>query len=334
MSIQNIRNALPARNPVAPAPRLRIPQHGSRPRVRLGHIGPSGPRVPLEDADTRVCHYPDTVQIWTRKPLHPRLWAIVIRNCGSIYDEHGPRKDDWRWQHRYLLHQPKVEALAQFRHLQHEINWVEFARDQVSGTKRAKLALDEFMHCHIRIVGKDPDYVVNKREDDQLTRYSGDGSWDSNQLVTYVEDHCRMTGEMHCNHWEWRTKGGKFVKRKGIRTVDDLLAFDHAAFWAKILREVYAIDLERLGRIMRNRQNETKSKKPLIVEWIKGRPFNLDKYRGNLTARACARTNTSRLPVPCIVQDLVDKHGMKLIRRALIRMHWTSGDVGRLSTLR
>jgi hypothetical protein len=72
-----------------------------------------------------------------------------------------------------------------------------------------------------------------------------------NNIVLYRQKFCRITGELHCVHLEWRARGRVTLRRLGINTAKDLFNFDHRAFWQK---RMLLIDFQtqRLGRAFRN----------------------------------------------------------------------------------
>jgi hypothetical protein len=72
------------------------------------------------------------------------------------------------------------------------------------------------------------------------TRYDADRAA-QNGIVFYKEDHSRITGEEYCLHLEWRLNRLRAVRAAGIETGQDLLKFDHRAFWQKRLR-LYEVD--------------------------------------------------------------------------------------------
>ena len=57
-----------------------------------------------------------------------------------------------------------------------------------------------------------------------------------NGLVLYSDKPCRWTRWPFCAHLELRCNGMAALRAKGIKSIDDLLAFDHRAFWERHLQ--------------------------------------------------------------------------------------------------
>ena len=100
-------------------------------------------------------------------------------------------------------------------------------------------------------------------EDGEVTRYDGPLRA-PNLLVCYREPHCRITGELHVVHLEWRCNGVGAVRAAGISKPGDLLTFPFRSFWRHRLLLVDITDKERLGRLYRNAGRKTKDRRPRI----------------------------------------------------------------------
>jgi hypothetical protein len=153
-------------------------------------------------------------------------------------------------------------------------------------------------------------YEIALFERTNHNRYDGPGRA-SNRTTFYQETHSRITGELRCLHFEWRAKRRGPVEKLGIVDLQSLVEFDHDAFWSvrfdKYLA-LYRVDVERLGRAIRNACDKTRDQSPQLqrVGWGRRRVLNLDTYRGEVAWRGCRR-----------VQELIGEYGFRSIWRAL-----------------
>jgi hypothetical protein len=106
---------------------------------------------------------------------------------------------------------------------------------------------------------------------------------------------------------EWRANVLRAVQAAGIKSAADLLQFDHHAFWKKRLLLV-DVEIERLGRIFRNRANKTRSRTPAFETDWRGVERNMDRYWGEVIVRSVGS-----------LQELLDTHGREVrVNRALL----------------
>jgi hypothetical protein len=118
------------------------------------------------------------------------------------------------------------------------------------------------------------------------TRYTGQRRV-PNKLVTYGDQPCRVSGEIHCLHLEWRLNGARALRRAGITTVSQLLELDHRQFWKErlLLRRV---NLEALGRqYNRHVLGKGRRRGPWIAFYGPGKPirYNYDGRAGYILMR-------------------------------------------------
>jgi hypothetical protein len=104
-------------------------------------------------------------------------------------------------------------------------------------------------------------------------------------VAAYADKPSKVTNEDNCVHIEHRCVGLPTL-RNGIETVRDMLAFDHAAHWRKLLSRLFLhIDYERYGRIHNNEMKGIKRRHAKIT-MIGGRvPYNFDARRGGMLYR-------------------------------------------------
>jgi hypothetical protein len=70
----------------------------------------------------------------------------------------------------------------------------------------------------------------------------------ANKLVNYAEQGSRISGELFCEHVEWRLIGARALRRAGIGSLNELLKLDHRQFWTERLL-MRTVNLDRLGRM-------------------------------------------------------------------------------------
>jgi hypothetical protein len=218
-------------------------------------------------APTDICAYFDMIQVWVREPLdHGRL-AWLRGQCGrrdrrlrgGLHVQTRPARFDRNYRQLLQLRQPKAPA---FRWLAGRedalINRAEITLDLTFESNAERDDAQEFVHQHLvrRWHGRRQEIRINSSDND--TRYDA-GRGAPNRMVIYDEDHCRITGELHCLHIEWRVKGAKAVRSAGIESPRDLIGFNHHRFWQRRLL-LYEADLMRLGRLIRNHRSGARSR--------------------------------------------------------------------------
>jgi hypothetical protein len=234
------------------------------------------------------------VQAWIREPMDRTTLTELRELCGrgGIYAENAPARFNTRYRQRIELRQPTMRALSWLaRRDDALINRAEIAVDYLFDNWAGRDDAFDFVHQHIvrRWHGKKQEIRVfkpSRRTDtDRLggTRYDA-GRSSPNSIVLYPEKHSRVTGELACLHLEWRLNGLKSVRAAGIRSGRDLIEFNHRQFWQKRLM-LYAINRERLGRLIRNRARGNRSKVPEFRP-INGFKINWDKRTGDVWIRA------------------------------------------------
>jgi hypothetical protein len=265
--------------------------------------------------------YFDKIQFWVCEPLDLNTLALLKRSCGpgGVHIDSRPARFNNRhrqYRQRIELRQPSQRALRWLaRRNDALINRAEITLDLVFKYRADVEEALDFLHQHLvrRWHGKNQEIRVFRSlpcGDDVgslESRYDA-GRWASNALVLYRENHSRVTGELNCVHIEWRVKGLRATRAAGIESGQDLLEFDHRAFWQEQLL-LYTVDRLRLDRYLRNHLTDERRTTPGIRQ--------LGRYRYNAEGKigeACARSCET-------VQELIHKFKSSFrIHRALIRM--------------
>jgi len=99
----------------------------------------------------------------------------------------------------------------------------------------------------------------------------------------YADLASKKTGDDFCFHIEGRHHGVEAVRRIGIKEIDNLLVFDHEAYWAKYLN-LYSVDFERLGRLHFNRL-EGRKRKTSRISVSRDFRYNVDAAAGRALFR-------------------------------------------------
>lgn len=102
-------------------------------------------------------------------------------------------------------------------------------------------------------------------------------------FIAYPDEPDRNYGHENCFHIEARHHGARAVRRAGITTAQDLIAFDHVAFWRSKLT-FYKVNLERLGRFHDNRHSENKRQRTRIHQ-CGSFDYNVDHAIGSVLFR-------------------------------------------------
>jgi len=105
------------------------------------------------------------------------------------------------------------------------------------------------------------DEYIPDDEEIGVERVDGPG-WARIKSVIYREGHQRLTGQCHAVHVEIRLRSAQACKGAKV-VLGKLGQFDFVGIHKRRLA-VYDIDVERLGRLLRNRWNGTKSRDPLL----------------------------------------------------------------------
>jgi len=257
-------------------------------------------RLNAPAAPTAVHAYFDNVQVWLRRPADPTALRFLRKHCGKggIYVDNRPAPFGQGYKQRLELKQPLATALQWLAERDDVlINRVEITLDYIFDSRIDRDRAQEFFHHH-RIrrwhSNKQPIWLCRTSNDgngrgrysservyeieEATTRYDS-GRRSRNGTTVYLENHSRVTGELFCLHLEWRANGLRAVQGAGIKSAVDLLEFDHHEFWKKRLL-LTDLDIERLGRLFRNRAQGSKSRSTAFKP-DRGRQINMDRRWGH-----------------------------------------------------
>jgi hypothetical protein len=252
----------------------------------LSHCAADNCRCPIPDA---VHRFADLAVVWTRQnPRRDNLAAFRPR----------PRiTDPPRWSPYPIWYidfpQPKPDTLATIASRSHWHLFVtELAMDWIYLDPERRAVAWEFYHQH-SLQRRHRDAVCFDHE----TRYSRRETTPSGRptrinIVAYPDRLSKVTGEP-CVHIEARLHGAPVLRDLGIRSADDLIGFDHHAFWRERLL-LFELDAARFGRYLINRQCGSRRRGPLIPRlngrhWhcLNGRHLHVDHFVGALCLLAC-----------------------------------------------
>ena len=165
------------------------------------------------------------------------------------------------------------------------LNGAEIAREVICRNEAEVAQLDDFTTRHFvqRWAGKHAVCrFVNKKTGTHVT-YSGQRR-KGRRFVWYGDRPSKITGEVDCFRFEARLSGVDALRRIGLNTPADLLAFDHEAFWAEHER-FEDVDHARLGRWWANQLEGSSRQKARITRCGSYR-YDHDIAVGNLLWRA------------------------------------------------
>jgi hypothetical protein len=242
--------------------------------------------------------YIDAITVWLKQPI-PRsqqpAWlqlALVRRNPitgkRQAYVKNKRLECNPAYRQRLQLYPPSAEALRWLAR-RHDIliTKVECALDWIFNSYHqladAIALLDahwvkRWHRGHIRIK--------------QHCRYWGRKSA-ANIPLRYGDRACKVTGEVHCLHLEWRLCGAKSVQRV-FASMQDLIEADWYRFWKQRLL-LYAVDVNKLGRLYNNYVNGTRRRTPW-QQHCNGHVYDYDARAGCILAMTAQEIRKSKLP--------------------------------------
>jgi hypothetical protein len=253
--------------------------------------------------------YADTVSCWLSRPLSDGQIGQLVANTGKrpkvtneLFDPSG------RYVQRVELRQPNDIALDVLRrhHDPHLIvTRVHLALDLVTATTVVREALRNYLLKHLVQPWYRGDGLITF--EDTVYRYP---SRRHDQMVMYDDKPCRVTGEVDCVHLEWRAQRHRSAVRAGAETIEDLLAFDHRAFWDRKLR-LLELDYSKLGRAHLRHHGLTKRRSAdLTSHGASGHVWDWDVRAGYIVADVAQRAE----PTPAAE---LPKHCAEILRRRL-----------------
>jgi len=157
-------------------------------------------------------------------------------------------------------------------------NYVEVAADVICTTEDEASALLWRVAAHF----------VHPRHRHHQMVWQPDGFYTGQRrpgrrFVVYIGRPSKITGHAHCLHVEGRHHGSVAVRQIGVHSVRDLINFDFDQYWAKHL-QLYAVDLDLLGRTYMNRIRKERRQK-FEIDVIGPITYRKDRRVGGLLYR-------------------------------------------------
>ena len=234
---------------------------------RISHAGK--PTAPIG-----AYAYFDQVRLWVERPLTRLELAPIAAECVYLQACNEPSRFlAGKYRQLLRLHRPSSVALEWVAKSGGLLNYAEVALDALFDN----LAQRDDAECFWRYAWCRRHH--NKRDGVRFhenSRYDG-SRYRPRITDLYPQSHSRVTGELNCLHFEVRFNGKESCEAVGI-TPFSLLDFDFNRFWSEYLLG-FNVDEERLGRLVRNRANGTKSRTAPMVR-LGNRQVNLDRRLG------------------------------------------------------
>jgi hypothetical protein len=255
--------------------------------------------------------YFDKVQVWLLEPLSNGELGALRAECDGKVHLKKKRARFRRWgaeyEHFLVLRQPSrkaLEVLAGRKGL--IINSLECALDWTFAEEEQKeIAANIVSQLHFKKYhrGQGVRFVG-------ATRYSGPRGAPT-IFVLYDDMRNRHTGAQECVHLEWRMVGLNAVRAAGVRSISDLLNFDHRSFWKERLL-LFGVDLRKLGRSYHNHHLQTKRR----AAWI--------SHHGSFSYDHDLRAGATLVRAFALTQNLVDELSKRFsVKHALIAVECT-----------
>jgi hypothetical protein len=255
---------------------------------------------------TGVYSYVDNVQMWLRVPLGPRQRRWLQNRCDCYLDDQ-PARFNPRYRQRVQMRQPDESVLGWIAEQPGAyVNRLELALDLVFASEEEKEQAEAFIRKHL---------VKNHRGKQEIQLQGGTTTMylsarnAANNLVTYGNRECRVTGEVNCLHIEWRKRGIAALRQENI-SAKNLNEIDHRDFWQRKLL-LYVINPNKLGREYRKvyperrhrrkdqlltqgsynvekRTGQTLIKVIGVRKGVESTQAVIDAFRGKLKVRKCS----------------------------------------------
>lgn len=250
---------------------------------------PDAPTFPTRlPAPDKIIHFPDTLGLWLRSSLDDAALAELRAMCGGkLRVENRPARFDPEMIQRIVPRQPSPEAIkGMARRNDVHLNAAEIARDLIYASEEARDAAYRFhISFALRKGRQNQTARVCLGSDGMTTFYTGPRK--AHSISVAYSTRSKITKDKYALHQEERAKTKEALRRLGIRSLQDLLAFDYQAFWEKHLQfwRVKPEMIEALGLAINNLERKAQGlklrKKAMHIPiGHKGRTYNLDKRTG------------------------------------------------------
>jgi hypothetical protein len=219
----------------------------------------SAPSIPQPIA---VHHYTDRAQIWRSRPLSKKQTRDVEGDC---HEDLRRRPQDYKlhdpfsglhvlnhsvsfggrhWCQRNQVCRPGPIALSALDDPRGvHLNRLELALDLIFPDKVTLVQAFNFLRDHLVKPWHNTQRVFHYPGDNGPTLYWGSPRVACN-IVIYGEQNCRITGDHHCLHIDYRIQTPQAILRAGL-SLAALEPFHAHSFWHKVLRLAF-VDGDRL----------------------------------------------------------------------------------------
>ncbi|WP_234687654.1 hypothetical protein [Comamonas aquatica] len=202
----------------------------------------------------------DRVTIWLDRPASEAEFEALCEHCTCLTVTNDQPKFQANRKCKLDLFQPTRKCLRMAKEILRaetnaDLTYVELARD-VTLPNKARMALLIAFLGSVKVRGQRSLFVQCKG-----TFYCGkraeSGGRDGSVLAVYADKASKINNArpdadaMECFHVELRLSGKDALNKHGIRTLQDLIVFNHKQFWKKSLK-FYALPRSKtkLGRLL------------------------------------------------------------------------------------
>lgn len=201
----------------------------------------------------------DRVTIWLDRPVSESEMDALRDHCTDLKVIPGQPKFQANRKCKLELFQPTRKCLRLLRQIfgaeiNADLTYVELARDVIL-PKRARMALRaaflqaaKVPHQRALFVQYEGTYYCGRR--------AGNDARDGSVLVLYTDHPSKLNNArpaadaLKCFHVELRLSGKAALAKHGIRSLDDLIQFDHERHWQKSLNVFVLPSKTKLGRLL------------------------------------------------------------------------------------
>lgn len=202
----------------------------------------------------------DRVRVWFDVPDVPISLRPIRRLCNKAKVTYGQMYMNAMWCCKLELHQPSLECLQLLaKHLRNgtstHINYVEIAQDVLADNPydASRWNANFLKAARMRYQHK---MVLQSEEGMEKGAHYFGRRADPNTLAVYHDNPSKlnvkavMGNANPCLHIEWRASRSAALQSLGLVSVEDLINFDHAAFWASRLHFYRMPRRGELGRVL------------------------------------------------------------------------------------
>lgn len=210
------------------------------------------------------CHFQllygvDRLTIWTDRTVSEAELEELREHCTDLKVKHGQPKFQANRKCKLELFQPTRKCLRLLRQIfgaeiNADLTYVELARDVIL-PKRARSALRSVFLGAVKVPHQRAFFIQYEG-----TYYcglrAGNDDRDGSVLTLYTDRSSKINDArpdadaVKCFHVELRLSGKAAVAKHGIRSLDDLIHFDHKQHWQRSLKFYVLPSKTELGRLL------------------------------------------------------------------------------------